>query len=81
MMEQDKMETEELKTLKDLKEKYQEEADTYSMDDFEKILKAEAIKCLKYKIIEKPEHPTCANASQIIQNFIDFFDWTEEDLK
>jgi len=70
-----------MKTLKDFEEHilgYQREIafkETYLFEE----LKAEAVKCLSYGIedMKRPEQI----ADKIIKNFIDFFGWTEEDLK
>ena len=72
-----------MKTLKDLKfdvvGQDSEEGCQYQTEETIKVLKAEAVKCLSYGIedMKRPEQI----ADKIIKNFIDFFGWTEEDLK
>lgn len=68
----------ELKTLKDIEIVGPDGVE--DSDYVRDLLRRKAIKCLTYKVKTDSGYPTEANASQIIQNFIDFFGWTEEEL-
>ena len=74
---------EKLKTLKDLKEEYQTDAETYSMDEFESKVKQEAIKWVKedMEISEQFKVHPQERLKVIMLKWRERLNITEDDLK
>ena len=73
----EKMKTK-LKNFNDLIKKYQDEADVYMMNEFEELVKAEAVKWVKDIRLKNSPYLSEPTGSYILRRF---FNISEEDLK